>query len=60
MTKDGALITAILAGIAGILTAWAAVVRAKRKGNEECERKLRECREEQEKLWTRLQREWRD
>lgn len=48
MAVDGALVAAILTGVAAILTAWAAIVRAKHQGRDDCERKLNEARAEAE------------
>ena len=43
-----AVIAAALTGVAGIITAWAAVVRAKNKGAEDCEEHLAAARAEAE------------
>jgi gas vesicle protein len=40
----------ILAGIGGIVSAWAALVRARGEGDEECERKLKAARLESEQI----------
>jgi hypothetical protein len=45
---NGSTVAAILTGLAAVGTAWAAVVRAKRKGAEECEEALRLCRADAE------------
>jgi hypothetical protein len=45
-----ALIGATLAGIGGIISAWAGLVRARNEGAEECEQRLRELRAENVKV----------
>lgn len=51
---SGTALAALLTGIAGVLTAWAAVVRARKQGNEHCERELREARAEGERYASEL------
>jgi hypothetical protein len=45
-----ALIGAILAGIGGIISAWAAVVKARHEGEEDCEEHLDALRLENEEV----------
>jgi hypothetical protein len=47
---DGLWLAAALTGLAAILTAWAAVLRARKQGSKECEEHLAESRSETEKL----------
>lgn len=47
---DGNTAAAVLTGTAAVLTAWAAVRRAKSKGNEECEENLAVARHESERV----------
>jgi len=54
--SDGGLVGAILAGIAAIITAWAAVVRAKKRGSKECEENLAAARAEAEQAHAELHR----
>lgn len=51
---DGALVAASLTGLAGIITAWAAIIRAKKQGTAECEKELAEARGEAETLAQQL------
>ena len=44
------VLSAILAGIGGIVSAWAALTRARKEGDEECERKLKALRAESEQM----------
>src|SRR5262252_2506014 len=53
---DGALIAAILAGIAGVITAWAAVIRARKRGTKHCEEALAQARAEAEAAHDELHR----
>lgn len=48
------VISAILAGIGGCISAWAALVRARKEGDADCERKLREARAESEQIASEL------
>jgi hypothetical protein len=45
---DPYAIAAVCTGIAGIITAWAALVRARRAGNRQCEEALAEARQDAE------------
>jgi hypothetical protein len=54
--SDGAVIAAVLTGIAAILTAWAAVVRAKKQGSAECHDELSDARAEGEAARAELHR----
>lgn len=56
-TEWAAIIGGILTGIAAIITAWAAVVKAKREGHDECHEELRAARAEAEQLATELHAE---
>ena len=58
LNYTGAVVAAILTGIAAVLTAWAAVVRAKHQGAEDCEQKLATVRDEAEAARAELHR-WR-
>lgn len=48
MEFTGVVVAAILTGTAAVMTAWAAVRRAKAEGSEQCNRELREARAEAE------------
>jgi len=55
VTNDAvALVAAFGAAMAGILTAYAAVVRAKKEGKRETEQRLEECRKNVEDLYERV------
>ena len=54
--SDGALIAALLTGIAAVITAWAAIVRAKDKGSKDCEESLAAARGEAETAQAALHR----
>jgi hypothetical protein len=54
---DPAVIAAILTGVAGIVTAWAAVIRARKRGAKWCEEQLAGARAEAEQLAAELHRE---
>jgi len=56
VSGEGAVIAATLTGVAGIITAWAAVVRARNRGSAECERKLAAERDRSERLADELHR----
>lgn len=56
MANDGAVIAAFLTGAAAIITAWAAVLRAKDKGSQECEEQLATSRSEAEESKAELHR----
>jgi hypothetical protein len=47
---DGAVIAAVFTGIAGVIASYAALVRARRHGNRDCEDRLRVARAESEDL----------
>ena len=54
---DGQLLVALgalMTGIAGCCTAWAAVVRARKEGSEDCEKRVTAARAEAEELQTEL------
>jgi Collagen triple helix repeat (20 copies) len=53
---DGTVAAAILTGIAAVVTAWAAVVRAKDKGRKDCEAQLTASRDEAEAAQAALHR----
>ena len=55
-TNDGALIAAILTGIAAVITAWAAVLRAKDRGARDCNQQLADTRAEAEAARVQLHR----
>ena len=54
--NDGALTAALLTGIAAIITAWAAILRAKDKGSKDCEDRLAAARGEAETAQAALHR----
>jgi hypothetical protein len=56
MEFTGILAAAILTGVAAVMTAWAAVRRAKAEGTERCERELKEARQEAETTAAELHR----
>lgn len=49
-------IIALVSGVAGIITAWAAVIRAKGEGSKQCEEKLAAARKEAEEATAELHR----
>jgi hypothetical protein len=53
-TVDAALIAAVCTGVGGIITSYAALVRARHKGSVECERNLHAARAEAEQATAEL------
>jgi hypothetical protein len=45
-----AIIGAVLAGVGGIITAWAALVRARAEGDHDCQEQLKTLRAENEQV----------
>jgi hypothetical protein len=56
VTFTGAVAAAVLTGLAAVMTAWAAVRRAKHEGSDECERDLAAARLEAEGAAAELHR----
>jgi hypothetical protein len=52
------VLAAVLTGIAGIITAYASVVKARKEGSENCEDHLRQARAEAEEYTTEVH-QWR-
>jgi hypothetical protein len=48
------MVAAVCTGVGGIITSYAALVRARHKGHDECERKLRATRDEAERVTSEL------
>jgi hypothetical protein len=57
VSRDTLVIGALLTGVAGIITAWASLVRARHEGDHQCEERLREARAEAEQYAQRLHTE---
>ena len=51
---DGALIAACCTGVAAIITAWAAIIRAKHTGDQRCQEELAAARQEAEETQAKL------
>lgn len=49
-----ALLGAVLAGIGGLITAWAALIRARNEGDAACEERVRALREENARVADQL------
>jgi len=54
LSGDGALIAACCTGVAAIITAWAAIIRAKKTAAKECHEDLAVARQEAEDAQAKL------